>query len=134
MGEAEMSPRACIIGNKDCSGYAVPGTSRCEAHTRSNWARYKPAHAQFYRKVQWTDLRKRVLREQPICDEDGCTARATSVDHIVSLADGGAPFERSNVRGLCYPHHKTRSSRQGAEAKNRGAENDPATSGMQSSS
>jgi 8-oxo-dGTP diphosphatase len=46
--------------------------------------------------------------------EEGCTARATSVDHIVSLGNGGDPFNRPNLRGLCFEHHRQRSSRQSA--------------------
>ena len=114
-----MPPKACILSNKDCSGHAVPGTSRCEAHTRSNWGKYKPAHAEVYRTRIWRDLRTRVFREEPICAEEGCESRSTSLDHIVSLADGGDPYARSNVRGMCAHHHRKRSSRQGAEAKNR---------------
>ena len=54
-----------------------------------------------------------------MCAEEGCEARSTSVDHIVSLAEGGGPYDRSNVRGMCYEHHKRRSSRQGAETRKR---------------
>jgi len=116
-----MLKRACIVGNKHCSdgGIAVAGGSRCRAHRRSNWATHKPAHSEVYRSRRWTDLRKRVLREEPICAEPGCSAKSTSADHIVSLADGGEPFERSNLRGMCRACHKRRSSRQGAAARKR---------------
>ena len=117
-----MPPRACIIGNKDGSGHAVPGTSRCKAHTNSNWARSKHPYSKVYKDAQWVNLRKRVLREEPICAEDGCTAPSTSVDHIVSLANGGDPFDRRNLRGMCEPHHRRRSSQQGAEARKKARE------------
>jgi 5-methylcytosine-specific restriction endonuclease McrA len=114
-----MPPRKCIAYGPKCSngGRAEPGGSRCSNHRRSNWDRYKPAHADVYKSQSWVDLRKRVLREEPVCAEEGCEARSTSVDHIIPLAEGGAPYDRSNVRGMCYPHHKARSSRQGAEAR-----------------
>lgn len=110
--------RACIVGGRGCSdgGRALPGTSRCRNHTRSNWGSYRPEHAPVYRTRQWTDIRSRVLREQPICAEDGCGARSVEVDHIVPLSRGGPPYERSNFRGLCSDHHRQRSSKQGAEA------------------
>jgi 5-methylcytosine-specific restriction endonuclease McrA len=117
----EMPPRLCIVEGPDCSdgGNAVPGTSRCRAHTNSNWGRYKPKHADVYKTGIWQRLRARVLREEPVCAEEGCQERSTSVDHVVSLADGGAPYDRANLRGMCYPHHKRRSSKQGAEARRR---------------
>jgi 5-methylcytosine-specific restriction protein A len=77
------------------------------------------AHHAAYKSRAWTDLRKRVLREEPVCAEEGCQERSTTVDHIVPLADGGQPYDRANVRGMCYPHHKARSSRLGAEARKR---------------
>jgi len=110
-----MLRRVCILCPRD----ALPGGSRCSQHERSNWNRYKPAHAPVYRTRQWTDLRKRVLREEPICAAEGCQERSTSVDHVVSLADGGEPYARSNVRGMCRHHHRKRSSQQGAQAKNK---------------
>jgi len=116
-----MPRRACIVGNSGCAdgGMALPGTSRCSAHQRSNWGSFNPDHAAVYRGQPWVELRKRVLREEPVCAEPGCSARSTSVDHVISLSDGGAPLERSNVRGMCYEHHKRRSSQQGAEARKR---------------
>jgi 5-methylcytosine-specific restriction endonuclease McrA len=80
-------------------------------------AAYKPAHSNVYKSQQWIDLRARVLREQPICAEPDCSAAASQVDHIVGLAQGDAPYDRANVRGLCAEHHRRRSSSQGGQAK-----------------
>lgn len=35
---------------------------------------------------------------------------ATDVDHIIPLRDGGAPFERSNLQGLCHSHHSSKTA------------------------
>ena len=70
-----------------------------------------------YKDPVWVNLRRRVLAEEPVCAEEGCTAPSTPVDHIQSLANGGDPFDRNNLRGMCYEHHKRRSSRQSAEAR-----------------
>jgi 5-methylcytosine-specific restriction protein A len=110
-----MPPRACIV----CGKASEPGASRFSKHQTSNWERHRPAHASVYRTREWTDLRARVLREEPVCAEEGCSERSTSVDHIVPLSEGGAPYDRSNLRGMCYPHHRRRSSRQGAETRKR---------------
>jgi hypothetical protein len=50
---------------------------------------------------------------------DEASGGLTAVDHVVSLADGGRPYDRANLRGMCYEHHARRSSRQGAEARKR---------------
>ena len=110
-----MLRRCCII----CPEDALPGTSRCQKHTRSNWGTFNPEHAAVYKSQPWKDVRARVLREEPVCAEEGCQERSTSVDHVVSLADGGEPYARSNLRGMCFAHHKRRSSQQGAEARKR---------------
>ncbi len=97
--------RACIRYGPKCSdgGVAVPGTSRCRAHTNSNWGRSKHPYSSVYKSQQWVELRKRVLREEPTCAVEGCTERSTSVDHIVSLGNGGDPYDRSNLRGYVLP-------------------------------
>jgi 5-methylcytosine-specific restriction protein A len=112
-----MPRKACFVST--CPNPAVPGESRCAAHRRSNWDRYRPAHRDVYRTRQWTDLRQRVLKEQATCCIKGCEARSSHLDHITPLAAGGAPYDRSNVRGICGFHHAQRSSAQGAEAANR---------------
>ena len=105
--------RRCIR----CPQPAVPGSSRCRDHTTSNWHRSKRPYTEIYRSPAWTTMRARVLREEPMCCVEGCQARSTSVDHIVGLAEGGLPYERSNLRGMCHEHHKRRSSQQGGEAR-----------------
>jgi 5-methylcytosine-specific restriction protein A len=107
--------KRCIRCPRKFSG---PG-SRCPEHRISNWDKYQPAHREVYKSPQWVSLRRRVLREEPTCAEEGCQERSTSVDHIVPLADGGDPYGRSNVRGMCFFHHKRRTSQQGAERRKR---------------
>jgi 5-methylcytosine-specific restriction endonuclease McrA len=41
----------------------------------------------------------------------GRVVPATEVDHIVPLRQGGAPLATANVRGLCKPHHSSRTAR-----------------------
>jgi len=48
----------------------------------------------------WRALRDRVLAEEPVCHWCG-TNRSTVGDHVVALADGGAPLDRANVVGAC---------------------------------
>lgn len=58
-----------------------------------------------YKTRRWQGLRRQVLAEQPWCQVDGCFELSRDVDHIVSLQDGGPPFDRANLRGLCKSHH-----------------------------
>lgn len=48
----------------------------------------------------WRKLRARILADSPICAMCG-RARATTVDHIVPLAYGGALLDPANLRPAC---------------------------------
>ena len=110
---ATSSPSKCSEG-----GRALPGQSRCRNHTRSNWGRYRPTHAHVYRTNEWKALRDRVLQEQPVCYVEGCIARSTEVDHIIPVYQReDLALARNNVRAVCSPHDRQRSSSQGGEAK-----------------
>lgn len=55
----------------------------------------------------WRKLRLKILeRDRWICYEPSCTARATTVDHIIPVAE--APHLRldpTNLRASCGPHN-----------------------------
>lgn len=77
---------------------------RCPDHARTNDHAIHRAGRTIYRTRRWQLLRRRVLFEQPICA--GCDdALTVDVHHKVDLADGGAPYARSNVVGLCKACH-----------------------------
>jgi 5-methylcytosine-specific restriction endonuclease McrA len=107
--------RACITGGNSlipCSdgGVAVPGTSRCRAHTRkgsSRWAQYAAQHpeqAAYYRSAAWRERRAAFLRDNPTCVALGCGRKATHADHIFNIA-AGAGFE-GPLQALCAAHHR----------------------------
>ena len=54
------------------------------------------------------------------CEKDGRLTRATMVDHIVELKDGGAAISESNVQSLCWKCHgvKTAEAKQTRERRN----------------
>ena len=66
----------------------------------------------------WEKIRKRVLRrDQSMCQEkvaegDICGQHATDVDHIRP----GDDHSDGNLRSLCGPHHRAKSSSEGAKA------------------
>jgi len=56
----------------------------------------------------WHRLRAKQLQDEPLCRH--CHARgiielATDVDHIVPIANGGAPLDQSNLQSLCHLCH-----------------------------
>jgi len=113
----------CILYGRDCSdeGKAVPGRSRCRAHGGGAWARTSPASRGRYGR-RWNELRAEVLREEPACRI--CGAKASDVDHIVAVADGGTDA-RSNLRALCHEHHKQVTAAQSRARRKRGREEAP---------
>lgn len=58
----------------------------------------------FYNSWPWRKKRKQHLLKEPLCrmckSNDIITA-ANMVDHIVPIAQGGAPLEDSNLQSLC---------------------------------
>lgn len=53
---------------------------------------------------QWQKVRLLVLhRDRHLCQMrlDGCTVKATTVDHIVELMHGGPRLDPSNLRAAC---------------------------------
>ena len=56
----------------------------------------------------------KAIRDQALA-RDGrrcvnCGTRATEVDHIVEIQDGGAEFDLSNLRSLCHSCHATKTA------------------------
>lgn len=86
--------------------------TRCPTHTRAHRQARDTDTRWVYRHPRWRPLRTQVLDEQPWCADTGCTQMAVDVDHIVPLAFGGKPFDRTNLQGLCKPHHSIKTNRE----------------------
>jgi 5-methylcytosine-specific restriction protein A len=121
-------PRACLV----CGQEAVPGQSRCPLHTRpGGWAqRPSIGTSKGYYGHAWQELRKRVLSEAGHACEcrdtrcghgPTCGDHAGTADHVVPLARGGAPYDRSNVQALCWKCHARKTGRESAAAKKEAA-------------
>lgn len=70
----------------------------------------------FYNSVQWYALRKQKLYKDPFCEEcrkSGTLVKATAVDHIMEIKDGGNQLDINNLQSLCWSCHsrKTMSER-----------------------
>lgn len=71
----------------------------------------------FYKSREWVALRKRKLAEQPFCEEClkvGKVTKATTVDHIVPIKQGGAPLSLTNLQCLCWSCHSQKSATEGS--------------------
>jgi 5-methylcytosine-specific restriction endonuclease McrA len=55
----------------------------------------------------WRLARSEQLAREPNCRLSG--AKASAVDHIVSIAEGGADLDLANLRSLCKRHHGRKS-------------------------
>jgi 5-methylcytosine-specific restriction endonuclease McrA len=94
--------RRCI-----CGALALPGTSRCRAHTTYGWGskRNKGARDAMYSEQGYRAYRRRILAAKPQCSYPGCPRVADTLDHIVAVSLGGAN-EPSNLRPMCRKHNQ----------------------------
>lgn len=83
-------------------GEAAHYRGYCLTHAQTNDRQINRAGRHIYFTAKWRHTRERVLFEQPLCE---CGRIATDVHHITDLADGGDPWARENLAGLCATCH-----------------------------
>jgi 5-methylcytosine-specific restriction protein A len=88
---------------------------RCDRHRRDlereRSRRRRETTGGIFKTKLWLRRREQVLFEQPLCpgiNGNPCDRIAEEVDHITPLSQGGAPYRRDNLRGLCSPCHQER--------------------------
>lgn len=59
----------------------------------------------FYNTPEWRACRAAEPAANPTCEVPGCGKRASYVDHIRSLASGGAAFDPRNLMSLDHSCH-----------------------------
>lgn len=59
---------------------------------------------------RWTRLSRRLRKLQPFCESCGTTEDLT-VDHIVPLEHGGAPYDLDNLRVICRSENSTKGTK-----------------------
>lgn len=92
----------------------------CDAHLEYAEARKREREARketlpFYISGRWRRLRDWYIGRHPLCESCG-RARATEVDHIVEIKDGGAAMSTSNLQALCHRCHMRKTA---AESRRR---------------
>lgn len=94
----------------------------CEEHKKlsdsqyNKYGRNKIAQG-FYDSAEWKLTRKRKLTANPVCEECyslGKITKATMVDHITPISQGGSPLGLDNLQSLCYQCHSTKSAKEGS--------------------
>lgn len=73
--------------------------------------------AEFYHSREWKRLRQNFLIEHPFCEEcrrNGKLTKASVVDHIVPIRQGGPALEEKNLQALCASCHGAKSIREGS--------------------
>lgn len=73
--------------------------------------------AEFYHSKEWKRLRQNFLIENPFCVEcrkAGKLTKATVVDHIVPIRQGGHALDENNLQSLCASCHGSKSIREGS--------------------
>jgi 5-methylcytosine-specific restriction enzyme A len=127
-----LSPnRPCL--EPHCPYYAeVRG--RCRDHYRQRERernRFRRADAKqgaairVYHSAKWLNTRRRVLADNPICEDCG-KELATEVDHRTPLSEGGDPYALDNLSPKCGPCHWRKTAREAREAAGRGRFDDAA--------
>jgi len=101
-------PELCEPGEPYCAEHALDAADVRQASDRKIKAR--STWRWVYKDPRWQGLRRQVRLEQPFCIVAGCQELTHDIDHVVALQDGGAPFDRDNVQGMCAKDHarKTR--------------------------
>lgn len=98
-----MPKRECLT----CRVLFTPewGESRCPTHQKATRQRRDADR----RTPEYMALAELIKENWIMCEWSGCTDRATEVDHVVPLADGGTAAH--GVRPLCQYHNRSRRDR-----------------------
>lgn len=67
---------------------------------------------------RWKAVRRRKLERTPVCEREGCDARATDVHHVDELGlDGPKAYAITNTQALCHSCHSKQTARFGVARK-----------------
>jgi 5-methylcytosine-specific restriction protein A len=87
---------------------------KCAMHRRARQRRSDSLRPNAYRRgydARWERTRRAYLKAHPICEEPGCDAKTTDVDHIDGLGPlGPRGHDWTNLRAFCHPHHSQRTA------------------------
>ena len=95
----------------------VPASARVlkRARHRDYNSKRSPNEVKFYKSALWRHIRRQVLDEEPFCRScrnAGKIVRATVVDHIIPISEGGSRTDRDNLQPLCARCHNSKTARE----------------------
>jgi 5-methylcytosine-specific restriction enzyme A len=114
------APRPCP--HDGCTALIHGDTRRCPEHQPTAWSGPRTQSSVTTSSGAWKQLRLHVLkRDHDQCQLQlpGCIGRATQVDHIVNVANGGPEFDPNNCQASCSPCNARKASAEGAAARAR---------------
>lgn len=97
-------------------GYFCPIHKKMEDQKYNKYQRNQEVQS-FYNSNAWRKLRARFLVEHPFCVECrkyGRLTKATIVDHIVPIRQGGPAMDEDNLQPLCWSCHSSKSIKEGS--------------------
>lgn len=104
-------PSRCT--DPECHDLATTN-GRCDAHQRPPWQQRSKAWGKGST-TAWRRFRRDQLRREWLCRH--CGTKATEVDHIRPLSQGGAKWDPGNVQSLCSDCHDAKSEADAAELR-----------------
>lgn len=104
-----------VCAEPGCPDLAID-RRHCEAHKRAPWQGSTRERS----RRPWDRTRRRIFQRDrglcQLCKAAERATRATEVDHIVSLAQGGTD-EDSNLQSVCSSCHRAKTLREAADAR-----------------
>lgn len=94
----------------------------CEEHKKLTDRQYNlyqrdKVSQRFYQSDEWRQVKRQHLEKEPLCREckkNGKLMRATMVDHIIPIKQGGPPLDDGNLQSLCWSCHSRKSAQEGS--------------------
>ena len=100
-----------LVEGKYCEEHKKLTDKQYNQYGRDEFTKY------FYKTPEWLFARKKQLEQHPFCEEclkEGKRKKATMVDHIIPIKQGGDKFASSNLQSLCWGCHSRKSVEEGS--------------------
>lgn len=99
----------------------------CKKHqseANANYDKYErdKEMKRFYNSPAWVALKKRKLSIDPFCElckKSGTLVKATAVDHIQEIKQGGSRLDINNLQSLCWSCHSRKTIQERNKSKAR---------------